>query len=1020
MKKAFCRSLVLALGVTLVASAAFAKRTSNGALYNYDPMNQTTTRTWDNSMSTNGLNTSAAANTTVLATYTFDSGASCTQEGWTKIDITAQIGNFFHVDDYAGMNPVNFFPLNGTKSLWCGSRPQVTGPLCGYQALPGYGNAWNQAFCTKTCFAVSGDGLLDISFTGRFDSEPSYDATSLEYTTDCTGLSGWTVIDGGAGVWDGAIAAGPQGSAYNIGTTGPVKVRFHFASDGAWSDEDALWNTNGAVHIDDLTCETLALEDFEGETVNATSSNDWITCNPAGYGQYLGLFPGLTVLQEDPCAKDFKCLWAAISGSTYNYACGGFPAQTAVPFGNADGQYLNNEVWSPDIALAGSGSVIDLQFSSYRDSPLDNLIFYVWHVRTIDNTGCASSWSDRNFVYYGGQKDWLVGVYPVGDLIDLVNGVGVNIALGVVDQCGVWCGQYGSGACHSSAPYMDSVKLYRVDTAGPQWSIRDIDQFQDNFAEDGTTTGTARADMANDVAPGANFGSIIPGDSAVVKVADPTSGLALDPGNSKAAVYIYVAVWPLGQPGKSGANLTDDAVRFPYIGTTVAGGVTWTCIQMDSSIVNSVAQPDVYCVDLNDSLFTPCDTVCFFYAAKSGAAITTYAYGSNLGANGSDINVAAANPSEFTILPAGGWKRGGDILYVDGMDGRGAQPYFDTAFDALGIGDKVDRYDVRGPSSGVSNRPAGRVKNVTSQLLDCYRKIIWDTGDVIGLGNGTGTFEKTDDYGLVNDFLGGLQNPGGVYIAGDDVPQELDTFQSATIGPNGEGTEAITFRSNWMTHTLTSANAKPTYGISPTGTSTGLCFVSDPTFVIYGGCPLINDFDVMTPTGTAVNEITYGAGTTASTNGAVVSQTTNNGSTNVGVLFGGFSFIYIRDNDSNGVMDRADFMYDAITWLGNVVDAPTPVASTKVNSLDQNYPNPFNPQTTIAFSVKERGYVSLKVYNVAGELVRTLADETFNAGPSTKVWDGRNDAGQPVSSGVYFYKLVSNNFSQTKKMVLLK
>ncbi len=186
--------------------------------------------------------------------------------------------------------------------------------------------------------------------------------------------------------------------------------------------------------------------------------------------------------------------------------------------------------------------------------------------------------------------------------------------------------------------------------------------------------------------------------------------------------------------------------------------------------------------------------------------------------------------------------------------------------------------------------------------------------------------------------------------------------------------------------------------------------------VIYGGCPLINDFDVIEPQGTTVNQMTYGAGTTTSTNGAVVSNIVGSSR----VVFGGFSFIYIRDNDNNGRMDRADFMYDVITFLQNTPSAPTPVASGKVNSLQQNYPNPFNPQTTIAFSIKDRGLVTLKVYNVAGELVRTIADEQFTAGSHTKVWDGRNDAGQPVSSGVYFYKLVSNNFTQTKKMVLLK
>jgi len=101
-------------------------------------------------------------------------------------------------------------------------------------------------------------------------------------------------------------------------------------------------------------------------------------------------------------------------------------------------------------------------------------------------------------------------------------------------------------------------------------------------------------------------------------------------------------------------------------------------------------------------------------------------------------------------------------------------------------------------------------------------------------------------------------------------------------------------------------------------------------------------------------------------------------------------------------------------------DIVTGTESVVSNSLWQNYPNPFNPQTTITFSVKERGLVSLKIYNVAGQLVRTLAREELAAGAHTKVWDGRDDAGQRVSSGVYYYKLVANNFSQTKKMVVLK
>jgi hypothetical protein len=121
-------------------------------------------------------------------------------------------------------------------------------------------------------------------------------------------------------------------------------------------------------------------------------------------------------------------------------------------------------------------------------------------------------------------------------------------------------------------------------------------------------------------------------------------------------------------------------------------------------------------------------------------------------------------------------------------------------------------------------------------------------------------------------------------------------------------------------------------------------------------------------------------------------------------------------------MDRVHHMDDILAWLGAPGPTPTGVGGPALaNSLDQNYPNPFNPTTTIEFQVKELAPVSVKIYNVRGQLVRTLANDTFQPGQTHQLkWNGRNDAGQAVSSGVYFYKMVTKNFTQTKKMVLLK
>ena len=93
-------------------------------------------------------------------------------------------------------------------------------------------------------------------------------------------------------------------------------------------------------------------------------------------------------------------------------------------------------------------------------------------------------------------------------------------------------------------------------------------------------------------------------------------------------------------------------------------------------------------------------------------------------------------------------------------------------------------------------------------------------------------------------------------------------------------------------------------------------------------------------------------------------------------------------------------------------------------ALSQNAPNPFNPSTTISFDIRGDGaaaaQVSLKVYNVRGKLVKTLVDELKPAGRYSIQWDGRSNNGAQVASGVYFYRLKTRDFQQTRKMVLLK
>ena len=91
-----------------------------------------------------------------------------------------------------------------------------------------------------------------------------------------------------------------------------------------------------------------------------------------------------------------------------------------------------------------------------------------------------------------------------------------------------------------------------------------------------------------------------------------------------------------------------------------------------------------------------------------------------------------------------------------------------------------------------------------------------------------------------------------------------------------------------------------------------------------------------------------------------------------------------------------------------------------VTQLQQNYPNPFNPTTTIAYNLASDGMATLEVYNIKGQRVTTLVNKQHNAGSHTIVWDGKDDSGRAVSSGIYYYRLNTENGSITHKMLLLK
>jgi len=141
------------------------------------------------------------------------------------------------------------------------------------------------------------------------------------------------------------------------------------------------------------------------------------------------------------------------------------------------------------------------------------------------------------------------------------------------------------------------------------------------------------------------------------------------------------------------------------------------------------------------------------------------------------------------------------------------------------------------------------------------------------------------------------------------------------------------------------------------------------------------------------------------------------------------------DTDVGGVSMRArftsfptgkawydDFSIEPVTMVITALEEPSNYTTLTPSDyqLKNNYPNPFNPETIIEYKVPKSGQVKLAIYNVLGQKVKTLVDVHQLAGLYTVMWDGNDESGNKLASGVYFYQLIGENALITKKMTLLK
>ena len=131
---------------------------------------------------------------------------------------------------------------------------------------------------------------------------------------------------------------------------------------------------------------------------------------------------------------------------------------------------------------------------------------------------------------------------------------------------------------------------------------------------------------------------------------------------------------------------------------------------------------------------------------------------------------------------------------------------------------------------------------------------------------------------------------------------------------------------------------------------------------------------------------------------------------------------YYYGSSIQGVGDPGgDMSYATLNLDFNYASSPNDVVEVIPSDLGQNYPNPFNPTTTIDFEVYEAAKISIEIFNVRGQKVTTLIDEDYTPGDHSVIWDGTDNRGENVTSGVYLYKMkAGGRYTSTKKMILLK
>ena len=992
---------------------------------------------------------------------------------WCQVDITQPTVTHWHRDTY--------FAVVGAYSAWCGD---ITIPSCdGGVSDPdgGYGSNWDDILEWRGMVdSNTSSTTLNISAVANIYSEPGYDGTTLQVEKLDQGfidINYWDGVQPGIAISETAtyLPADYMGAGAD-----EVVVLWHFQADGAWDDSDCSFPSSGAIQLDSflitsdngvstgydpagLVASTITWETSEGHDVlehgpdyTQRPKGGIQTRFPVGVGTFASIWNQLE--DADPCATNYSRQVAFIDdgtvqpgtgpslGQTWLYGPNGYIVNT---LGGLAGPtaHLHNAIYSPAMAWPDPthrGAL--LQFLVYRHEDLSADapgMFYTWHVKSTNdpdpNTIIAAPEENRNFVQYGGP-DYLFQGEVVDDLL-VTAPTYVQIRLACYELGYVW-GWIGDDGY--PAPYFDNVNFRTYPVVGPGIANREIDRAQDGFPANGTidladpNLLTVRFDMGQNISPPSHTRRDF-GDSLVFDAVVTRPGAGLD-----------------GVPQLHYLIKRNTAFD-PYRDSAPAGGYYQG--QVDCGIVTGPAGavvPDRYYGDLPDGwdytggatpttdgtkFLFPGDQIHWYISATdtAGGLSETAILPADTTGFSDFVDPMNYNPSyNVQCLPTITDAVTGEqppIVFWNDFGNRGGRDEWYSSFAQLGLlkGVDFDAYYTNGPSSGIGNGLGGKG---TAQQLANYDVLLYTAGDLGVNTVSNGDFENDsgqDVQTLTQWFDGGGK---GAYMTGDDLA--ADMAQSGLL--------TAAFLADYMNESFTNTDVAPliTGQVAPRvvlDTAAGTpnpVFTSVTSWIAFGGCPVINIFDAVEAidgpnngSGLRVAEFTDPSGITAPYDWSACTLATGIGTAGTSSLISmpyDFMFIYTDPNEVRPAPKVDAYPAARVRVLKDVLGyyslAGDPLAVSSVPDALQfgarNYPNPFNPKTTITYVAPRSGHLSLKVYNVRGQLVRTLINSVVESGTRSIEWDGSDNHGSKVASGVYFYEARMGNDVIVNKMALVK